>query len=614
MLSQIQSIEDLKKIPIHRLPELAEEIRGKIIETVKENGGHLASNLGVVELTIALHYVFSSPADKIIFDVGHQSYTHKILTGRYDKIDTLRQKDGLSGFSRRSESVHDPVDSGHASSSISQAAGFAQSNLLLGESGRVIAVIGDGAMTGGVAMEGLSFCGQNRLPVIVILNDNEMSIDSSVSPVSRYINHMAVSENYRKLLDDIKRPFSHSYIPFSNLFKDLFNKLDKGIRVLIDYDNMFTQLGFDYIGPIDGHNIEDLVYILRNCQKQLTKPILLYVKTKKGRGYMPAENDPVGYHGVAPKFYLPKEKKRSYTDVFAVKLCELAEKHQDIVAITAAMESGTGLSAFHTRFPDRFFDVGIAEQHAVTFASTLAYNGLHPVVAIYSTFFMRAVDQLCQDIAISNAPVILAIDRAGIVGMDGETHNGQFDLSVFRMFPQMTVLVPGDAGELELMLEWAYSQKKAVAIRYPRDEALYLDIEHPPLNEENAFIDIRPGKDVLFIVVGTMLEQVIKAAEVAKEKNVECAIICLRFVKPLPLEKLLDEIKKYKRVVVVEENISNGCVAQELSLSMLKNKIFVQLENVCIPDKFISHGSRTAILEELGFSTDAFLKLMIDKQ
>lgn len=607
MLSEIQSVEDLKKIPVHQLSELADEIREKIIETVKENGGHLASNLGVVELTIALHYVFSSPSDKIIFDVGHQSYTHKILTGRYNKIDTLRQKGGLSGFSRRSESIHDAVDSGHASSSISQAAGFAQSNVLRGENGRVIAVIGDGAMTGGVAMEGLSFCGQNHLPVIIILNDNEMSIDSSVSPVSRYINHVAVSELYRKFMEEMKRPFK---LPFNNLFKDLFAKFDKGIRVLIDYDNMFTQLGFDYIGPIDGHSIEELIYILRNAQKELAKPMLLYVKTKKGHGYMPAENDPVRYHGVAPKFYLPKEDKRSYTDVFSAKLCELAEKHEDIVAITAAMESGTGLSAFHKKFPNRFFDVGIAEQHAVTFASTMAYSGLHPVVAIYSTFFMRAADQICQDIAISNAPVIFAVDRAGIVGMDGETHNGQFDLSIFRMFPQMTVLVPSDGRELELMLEWAYSQKKAVAIRYPRDEASFLDIEHPDFNEETPFISVCDGGDILFIVVGTLLSNVMEAVKAAKEIGVDCAVICLRFVKPLPIDKLLEEIKKYSRVIVVEENISNGSVAQELSLSMLKNSIFVQMEEICIPDRFIPHGSRKSILEELGFSKEAFLRLI----
>lgn len=607
MLSEIQSAEDLKKIPVHQLPELADEIREKIIETVKENGGHLASNLGVVELTIALHYVFSSPSDKIIFDVGHQSYTHKILTGRYNKIDTLRQKGGLSGFSRRSESIHDAVDSGHASSSISQAAGFAQSNVLRGENGRVIAVIGDGAMTGGVAMEGLSFCGQNHLPVIIILNDNEMSIDSSVSPVSRYINHVAVSELYRKFMEEMKRPFK---LPFNNLFKDLFAKFDKGIRVLIDYDNMFTQLGFDYIGPIDGHSIEELIYIFRNAQKELAKPMLLYVKTKKGHGYMPAENDPVRYHGVAPKFYLPKEDKRSYTDVFSAKLCELAEKHEDIVAITAAMESGTGLSAFHKKFPNRFFDVGIAEQHAVTFASTMAYSGLHPVVAIYSTFFMRAADQICQDIAISNAPVIFAVDRAGIVGMDGETHNGQFDLSIFRMFPQMTVLVPCDGRELELMLEWAYSQKKAVAIRYPRDEASFLDIEHPNFNEETPFISVCDGGDILFIVVGTLLSNVMEAVKAAKEIGVDCAVICLRFVKPLPTDKLLEEIKKYSRVIVVEENISNGSIAQELSLSMLKNSIFVQTEEICIPDRFIPHGSRKSILEELGFSKEAFLKLI----
>lgn len=612
MLSDIQSIEDLKKIPVNQLPKLADEVRGKIIETIKENGGHLASNLGVVELTIALHYVFSSPTDKIIFDVGHQSYTHKILTGRYDKMDTLRQKDGLSGFSRRSESIHDPVDSGHASSSISQAAGFAQSNLLRGEDGRVIAVIGDGAMTGGVAMEGLNFCGQNRLPVIVVLNDNEMSIDCSVSPVSRYINHVAASERYRKFIDEMRHPLGRKF-PLNRLFKKLFNKFEKGIRVLLDYDNIFTQMGFDYVGPIDGHNIEELIYILRNVQKQLTKPVLLYVKTKKGCGYKPAEDDPVSFHGVAPKFYLPKEKKRSYTEVFSAKLCELAEKHQDIVAITAAMESGTGLSMFHKKFPDRFFDVGITEQHAVTFASTMAYNGLRPVVAIYSTFFMRAVDQLCQDVAISNAPVILAIDRAGIVGMDGETHNGQFDLSIFRMFPQMTVLVPADGRELELMLEWAYSQKGAVAIRYPRDEALFLDFEHPTLDSENPFINIREGKDVLFIVVGTLLDSVMAAAESAKKNGVECGIICLRFVKPLPVDKLLEEIKKYNRVVVVEENISNGSVAQELSLNMLGKGIFIPLENVCIPDKFISHGSRKVILEELGFSEEAFLRLMYQK-
>ena len=413
-------------------------------------------------------------------------------------------------------------------------------------------------------------------------------------------------------MDDLKRPLLYG-LPFNSLLKELFNKIDKGIRVLIDYDNMFTQMGFDYIGPIDGHNIEELIYILQKAQKQITKPVLLYVKTKKGRGYMPAEDDPVSYHGVAPKFYLPKEKKPSYTDVFAAKLCALAEAHQDIVAITAAMESGTGLSSFHRRFPDRFFDVGIAEQHAVTFASTLAYNGLHPVVAIYSTFFMRAVDQICQDIAISNAPVILAIDRAGIVGMDGETHNGQFDLSIFRMFPQMTVLVPADGRELELMLEWAYSQNRAVAIRYPRDEALFLDIEHPPVNEETPFINIRNGKDVLFIVVGTMLDDVIKAADIAKDSGVECGIICLRFIKPLPVDKLSEEIKKYNRVVVVEENISNGSVAQELSLNMLKEGIFVKMENVCIPDRFISHGSRKAILEELGFSQDSFLDLMLYK-
>lgn len=612
MLSDIQSIEDLRKIPVNQLPKLAEEVRGKIIETVKENGGHLASNLGVVELTIALHYVFSSPTDKIIFDVGHQSYTHKILTGRYDKMATLRQKEGLSGFSRRSESVHDPVDSGHASSSISQAAGFAQSNLLRGEDGRVIAVIGDGAMTGGVAMEGLNFCGQNRLPVIVVLNDNEMSIDCSVSPVSRYINHVAASERYRKFIDEMRHPLGRKF-PLNRLFKNLFNKFEKGIRVLLDYDNIFTQMGFDYVGPIDGHNVEELIYILRNVQKQLTKPVLLYVKTKKGCGYKPAEDDPVSFHGVAPKFYLPKEKKCSYTEVFSAKLCELAEKYQDIVAITAAMESGTGLSKFHKKFPNRFFDVGITEQHAVTFASTMAYNGLRPVVAIYSTFFMRAVDQLCQDVAISNAPVILAIDRAGIVGMDGETHNGQFDLSIFRMFPQMTVLVPADGRELELMLEWAYSQKGAVAIRYPRDEALFLDFEHPVVNSENSFINIREGKDILFIVVGTLLDSVMSAAESAKKNGVECGIICLRFVKPLPVDKLLKEIKKYNRVVIVEENISNGSVAQELSLNMLREGIFIPLENVCIPDKFISHGSRKAILEELGFSEEAFLKLMCQK-
>lgn len=610
ILSDIHSIDDFKAIPINKLPELASEIRTRIIEVVRANGGHLASNLGAVELTIAVHYVFHSPKDKIIFDVGHQSYTHKILTGRNQELNSLRLEGGVSGFLRRSESVHDPVNSGHASSSISQAAGYAESFKLLGDDHRVVAVIGDGAFTGGVAFEGLNFCGHNELPLIVIFNDNEMSIDHNVSAVSKYINHVAVSDFYRKMVCEVENTLKLNCFPLKGLFYDLLNKINKGVKAIIDYDNVFSNFGFDYIGPINGHHVEELIYILQNAKKNIKKPLLLHVKTKKGKGFLAAEMDPVIFHGVPPHFSTSVKKQRSFTDVFSDKMLDLGKKHSDIVAITAAMESGTGLSQFHEAFPERFFDVGIAEQHAVTFASTLAYGGFHPVVAIYSTFFMRAVDQLCQDIAITAVPVILAVDRAGIVGADGETHNGQFDISFLRMLPNIIVLAPCDALELELMMEWAYRQKNTVAIRYPRDTADILQMgERRPEIEKHFFITVKEGKDILFVVIGTFVKMVLESIE---ESAVDGGVVYLRMIKPLPIDSLLCEIRKYQRVVVIEENVYNGSAAQEIASEMLKNKVFIPFHSINIPDRFIQHGERRKILETLGFSKSSFLKLIFD--
>ena len=604
MLSDIHSLEDFKKINQTALPDLAREIRERIIDVMKKNGGHLSSNLGTVELIIAIHHVFNSPHDKIIFDVGHQSYTHKIITGRNNQFDTVRLSGGISGFTRRSESVHDIVDSGHASVSISQAVGFAQAMKLSGDNHRVIALIGDGSLTGGEAFEGLNYTGHTGLPVIVILNDNEMSIGSNVGAISRYFNKIAVSKIYQNITDDIENTIKKKRNPFTQLLA-FINKMKKGFKMLFDYENVFTNLGFEYIGPINGHDINELIYILERVKNNVKHPVLLHVKTVKGKGFADAEGDPSKFHGVTPYLMscgkLEFNKNLSYTEVFGKKLVEMAQAHSDILAITAAMESGTGLSEFAKLYPDRFFDVGIAEQHAVSFASALAYGGYRPFVAIYSTFLTRAIDQMIQDVCISCANVVFVIDRAGIVGADGETHHGQFDISYLRMMPNLTLLIPFDKTDLQMAMEYAYSIKSPVAIRYPRDTAFDVSNTFDRLPySASPFIVLKEGVEVLFIVVGTFAEL---ALSVCDESDGACGVLCIRIAKPLQVDCIIREMMKYKEIIVIEESVFSGSISEAIGAHISKNKmIHIKYQSINLPDQFIEHGNRKEILNRLGFN------------
>ncbi|HOJ63380.1 MAG TPA: 1-deoxy-D-xylulose-5-phosphate synthase [Spirochaetota bacterium] len=605
MLENIKSLDDLKKIPLKDLSKLAEEIREKIISVVSLNGGHLASNLGSVELIIALHYVFNMPEDKIIFDVGHQSYTHKILTGRLSQIDTLRIKNGLSGFTRRRESIYDLVDSGHSSTSISQACGFTIADKFQNKNGHTIVVIGDGALTGGVAYEGLNFAGHKELPLLVILNDNEMSIGKNVGAISKHIAKLTLTKPYQILTDLYIKAVTKK----KGVIKFLFwfaKKFEKALKIYFDFENIFTNMGFDYIGPIDGHNINDLIDIFTKIKYNVKRPILLHIKTIKGKGLNEAEDDPCKFHGISPCITDKDsyKKYKTFTDVFSEEIVKLGEKYSDIIAITAAMEDGTGLKEFKNRFPDRFFDVGIAEQHAVTFSSTLAYSGLRPVFAVYSTFLARAVDMVIQDIAISKAPVIFAIDRAGIVGEDGETHQGQFDITFLKMIPNITIMAPADGEELKLMLNYAYKLNRPVAIRYPKDIA-YSSLKSHPDIENNPFIVIREGREKLVIVIGNFIDD---ANEAINQLNMDYGLIYLRILKPLPYDSLLEEIKKYNKILIIEENVRSGSVTEEIACLLLKNSIFIKLDSINLPDKFIEHDKKKNILNELGFCIEGIKK------
>ncbi len=604
ILENINSLEDLKKIPVEKLKELAEEIREEIISVVSLNGGHLASNLGAVELTIALHYVFNMPDDKIIFDVGHQCYTHKILTGRFQQLKTLRTKNGLSGFTRRKESIYDLVDSGHSSTSISQASGFAISEKFKNSNNHIIVVIGDGSLTGGIAFEGLNFAGNKELPLLIILNDNSMSISKNVGAISKHIAKLTLTKPYQLLTDLYIKAMTKK----KGIIKFLFwfaKKFEKALKIYMDFENIFTNMGFDYIGPIDGHNLNDLIDILTKIKYNVKRPILLHLKTVKGKGLEEAEDNPCKFHGISP--CVTKDKKNlTFTEVFSEEIVKLGEKYSDIITITAAMEDGTGLVKFKERFPDRFFDVGIAEQHAVTFASTLAYSGFKPVFAVYSTFLTRAIDMIIQDVAISKAPVIFAIDRAGIVGEDGETHQGQFDITFLKMIPNITIMAPCDETELRLMLNYAYNIKKPVAIRYPKDISQFscLNKSHPSI-EENPFVILNQGEEILIIVIGNFVED---AKNAIKELNKNIGLIYLRILKPLPEEKLVNEIKKYKKLLIIEENTKAGSISEEIAFLLLKNSIFIKIDSINLPDKFIEHDKRKNILAEYDFCIEGIKK------
>lgn len=610
ILDTLVSPNQIKKMSVTELACLAEEIRQRLIETVSRTGGHLAPNLGVVELTLAIHRVFDTPQDKIIFDVGHQSYVHKILTGRADRFHTLRTKGGISGFPKRSESEHDSFGTGHSSTSISAALGMALARDMNGEDHQVIAVIGDGSMTGGQAFEALNHAGNTDAHMIVILNDNEMSIDKNVGALSEYLSKMRVASSYNRIKHDAESFLKQIPAVGDKAFKTVKKMKDGLSYLLVPPGMLFEELGFHYYGPIDGHNVELLTEILTNA-KNKEGPVLVHVLTKKGKGYRPAEEHADVFHGVG-KFCVEtgevhkKASAPSYTSVFSNTLVALAETDGDIVGITAAMPEGTGLKKFGQRFPKQFFDVGIAEQHAVTLAAGLAAEGKKPVVALYSTFAQRAYDQLLHDVCLQNLPVVLAIDRAGLVGEDGPTHHGVFDFSYCRLIPKLVDMAPKDENELRHMLYSALSYACPVALRYPRGSGVGVamddTLERLPIGKGEV---LREGKDVMMLAIGTMVHTAQRAAEMLEQNGIDAGVINLRFAKPLDRELILDVAKKYPYLVTIEENALAGGVGSAI-LELLNDAGLydVKMLRLGIPDRFIEHGNRSLLLADLGLDEE----------
>ena len=610
MLEKINNSEDLKKLNLKEKNILAQEIRDYVIEVVSETGGHLASNLGVVELTIALHSVFDLPKDKVIWDVGHQSYIHKILTGRKEEIKTLRQLNGIAGFPKTSESETDCFNTGHSGTSISAALGMAIARDLKHEDNSVVAVIGDGALTGGMAMEALNHVGSSKTRMIVVLNDNEMSISKNVGGINMFLSKLRAKKKYtmsnksgRKIIEKI--PGLGKYIV------KLVNKLKKMIKQLIIPKMYFEDIGFKYLGPVDGHNIEDLENLLSNA-KELDEPVLIHVLTKKGKGYKPAEENPDKFHST-PAFEIEtgnpkKEKKKDYSGAFGEKLVELAKQNDKIVAITAAMKDGTGLKEFAKKYPERYFDVGIAEQHALTFAAGLAKEGMIPFVPIYSSFYQRGYDQVIHDICIQNLPVIMCVDRAGIVGNDGETHQGLFDMAFFKPIPNITIMAPKDFIELRQMMEFAITLKRPVVIRYPRGGEDNIKFRKNSKLKQGKVEFFEEGKDVTIIGFGNTVSKAMNVANKLKQYKIDAEVINARFLKPLDKNKIVRSIAKTKFVVTIED----GCLIGGLGTSIKELIVDRKMNNIKVksfgyPDRFIKHGSPKELEKLYGLDEDSIV-------
>jgi len=613
-LEKINSPKDLKHLSLPDLPALAAEIREKIVDVVSKNGGHLASSLGAVELTIALHYVFNTPKDKIVWDVGHQTYAHKLLTGRREKFHTIRQYEGLSGFTKRSESPYDTFSTGHSSTSISAGIGVACANCLKGSCSKTIAVIGDGSMTAGLAYEGLNQAGDRRKDLIVILNDNEMSIAKNVGALSSLLSRTFSAkkvQNLKKQVGDFLRSLpkvGQDVYQFAKRSEDSF-------KSFVTPGMLFEGFNFEYFGPIDGHNLDHLTNILENI-KDLHEPVLLHVITKKGKGYEPAEKNPVFFHGVGcfdvETGECPNkgETVPTYTKVFGKTMIELARADRRVAAVTAAMPEGTGLTEFADTFPDRFFDVGIAEQHGVTFAAGMATEGFRPVVAVYSTFLQRAYDQILHDVCLENLPVTFALDRGGIVGDDGPTHHGLFDLSYLRSLPNMVVMAPKDENELRRMMLTAVQHDGPVAIRYPRGTAVGVktDPEITPLPIGKAEV-ITEGDDVLILAIGNSVSEALRAQErLLEEEGLEATVVNCRFVKPLDAELIASLGRKIPRIITVEENVRQGGFGSAI-LECLSDEGVTDfcLERIGIPDIFVEHGPQNFLRSKYGIDAPAIV-------
>lgn len=612
ILSRIQSPRDLRTLSIQELKKLASEIRTTILKTTSQTGGHVSSNLGVVELTLALHRVFDTPVDSIIWDVGHQTYTHKLLTGRLSDFHTIRQKSGISGFPKITESEHDSFGTGHASTSISAAVGVNTGKKLLHQKGFSIAVIGDGALTGGLAFEGLSNANQYAKNTIVILNDNGFSINKNKSYFSKHLSKFTIKNKYLKF----KSVFDSSLekIPLvGEPFLTFIRKIKRAIKTFSFSSDFFIDFGFQYVGPIDGHNIEELETVFKTI-KDLNSPVVVHVKTKKGFGYSYAEKDPSRFHGVG-HFNIVDGKLeatagKSFSHAFTESLCQLASTDTSIVAITAAMLDGTGLVTFNKQFPERCFDVGIAEEHAVTFAAGLARVGIKPCVAIYSTFLQRSIDQIIHDVALQNLPVVFAIDRAGAVANDGETHQGSFDICLLRPIPNMSILAPASETELSLCLQWAFNRNAPVAIRYPKATCPteIPQFLQPLIEGRGVFLTNDDTRDntshrlLIVLCTGSLYPQVFEAKNILEKEQIIPSIYSLRFIKPLDKTYFLEICDEYTNILFVEEGAYIGGIACELEHLVLKNQPSKKTDILAFPDTFLKQGNRNEILATLRLS------------
>ncbi len=611
LLDKINSPKDLKELNIKELPMLCAEIREFLVDKVSKTGGHLAPNLGVVELTVGLHYIFNSPDDKIVFDVGHQTYVHKILTGRKDQFDTLRQFNGLSGFPKPYESEHDLYNSGHSSTSISAAVGIATANKLSGNPNYTIAIIGDGALTGGLAFEGMNNCNVSDLNLIVVLNDNQMSISKSVGGLSNYLNKIRSTAVYTNSKRDIKSILKKIPLIGNPIFKLILNIKNSIKHVIIPSSVLFEQFGFTYLGPIDGNNIDSVTDYLERA-KALNKPVLVHMVTKKGKGYKFAEENPNKFHGIGAfnkeTGELLKSSSESYSKKFGDVLVKEAAKNEKIVAITAAMPDGVGLSEYKKIYQDRFYDVGIAEQHAVTFASGLATQGYIPFVAIYSTFLQRAYDQIMHDVALQNLHVIFAIDRAGIVGADGETHQGLLDESFLLSIPNMTLLAPKDGSELEAMIKFAIKHNGPIAIRYPRDSYVE-DIKDDNKTMASKPIELgkaevlKQGKDLTIVAYGNVVSKALEVANMLKKNKLSAEVINARFLKPIDKDTIVNSINKTKNVITIEDAYLIGGLGSQVQ-GLITRMNDVKSFFFGYPDKYIKHGTREEL--EKVFYLDKF--------
>lgn len=616
ILDKVNYPEDLKKLKLEEKNILSEEIRDKIINTVSNTGGHLASNLGVVELTIALHSVFNTPEDKIIWDVGHQTYVHKILTGRKDKLDTLRKMNGIAGFPKTSESEYDVFNTGHSSTSISIALGMARARDIKGENHKVIAVIGDGALTGGMALEALNDAGSSLSNMIVILNDNEMSISKNVGGISMMLSKLRTKGVYLK--SNLKGKKIINKIPFvGNKIVKFVQKTKRGIKQLVIPKMYFEDIGFRYLGPVNGHNLEKLEEIFKIAKEQ-EGPILIHVLTKKGKGYKPAEENPDQYHSTS-KFKVETGEKISagkidYSKAMGNKLAQMAKSNKKIVTITAAMTDGTGLSEFAKKFPNRFFDVGIAEQHALGLAAGLAKEGLIPVVPLYSSFIQRAYDQIIHDIAMPNLPVVIIADRAGIVGNDGETHQGLLDLSFGNTIPNLSIMAPKDFKELENMLEFSINLNKPVLLRYPRGSE-EMTFEKQEKIELGKIEVLEEGKDILIVAIGKMVYKSYSVSQELKKNNINAKVVNARFLKPIDEDNLKKLLKQYAVVATIEDgSIVNG-LGNEIQRIIVENNISdVELIKFAYPDEFVKHGSVSEIEEKYGLDVYSISQTIIENR